>query len=345
MDNGRRICWSPGPLSSAASPAGRIPASAQGYPRCCPAGPVAQRRGTRSKDEGHNRVALRWAAGSPCSSCFRWRAMESDRSPIVIDSDPADPNKQFRKFQGAGPVAGEVTDIAVDPQGTEDQIIYISTNDGGIWKSTDGGTTWNPKTDGMPSLSMGAVAIDPRILRLSMPEPATSLTVEECSRKAWASIHLPTPERPGPFGGAVLTNKAVTDIALPASNVLLVATNAGLFRSVDGGENFGNNAPQFNNSSPVLNGSISSLNWIWHRQPPFMPECAARDYSSRRMRVQLFPPTCLPTLEDPPALSTTSRSASLLGQIPTCSPVSRIQPSLRLIKVFSSRQTAALLGQ
>src|SRR6516164_7938870 len=161
MDNGRRICWSPGPLSSAASPAGRIPASAQGYPRCCPAGPVAQRRGTRSKDEGHNRVALRWAAGSPCSSCFRWRAMESDRSPIVIDSDPADPNKQFRKFQGAGPVAGEVTDIAVDPQGTEDQIIYISTNDGGIWKSTDGGTTWNPKTDGMPSLSMGAVAIDP----------------------------------------------------------------------------------------------------------------------------------------------------------------------------------------
>jgi len=185
----------------------------------------------------------------------------------------------------------------------------------------------------------------PRILRLSMPEPATSLTVEECSRKAWASIHLPTPERPGPFGGAVLTNKAVTDIALPASNVLLVATNAGLFRSVDGGENFGNNAPQFNNSSPVLNGSISSLNWIWHRQPPFMPECAARDYSSRRMRVQLFPPTCLPTLEDPPALSTTSRSASLLGQIPTCSPVSRIQPSLRLIKVSSSRQTAALLGQ
>ena len=150
-------------------------------------------------------TALRFGGppGAPAPAVFagvQWSQIGP--APIRIDPDPADPNKQFRKFQGAGPVAGEVTDIAVDPQGTEDQIIYISTNDGGIWKSTDGGTTWNPKTDGMPSLSMGAVAIDPRILRLSMPEPATSLTVEECSRKAWASIHLPTPERPGRYSVA-----------------------------------------------------------------------------------------------------------------------------------------------
>ena len=109
-------------------------------------------------------TALRFGGppGAPAPAVFagvQWSQIGP--APIRIDPDPADPNKQFRKFQGAGPVAGEVTDIAVDPQGTEDQIIYISTNDGGIWKSTDGGTTWNPKTDGMPSLSMGAVAIDP----------------------------------------------------------------------------------------------------------------------------------------------------------------------------------------
>jgi hypothetical protein len=89
----------------------------------------------------------------------QWRQVGP--APIRIDPDPVDPLKQFRLFEGTGPSAGEVTDIAIDPQGTTDQIIYIATNDGGIWKSTDGGATWNPKTDGMPTLSMGAVAIDP----------------------------------------------------------------------------------------------------------------------------------------------------------------------------------------
>src|SRR5882724_3181848 len=64
-------------------------------------------------------------------------------------------------YQGAGPDSGEVVDVAIAPTGSTDQVIYIATNDGGIWKSTDGGTTWKPKTDSMPSLSMGAIALDP----------------------------------------------------------------------------------------------------------------------------------------------------------------------------------------
>ena len=64
-------------------------------------------------------------------------------------------------YQGAGPDSGEVTDIAIDPRNATDQVIYIGTNDGGIWKSIDGGATWVPKTDFMPSNSMGAVALDP----------------------------------------------------------------------------------------------------------------------------------------------------------------------------------------
>jgi hypothetical protein len=40
---------------------------------------------------------------------------------------------------------------------------------------------------------------------------------------------------------------------------LLVATNSGLFLSVDGGQNFGNNSPTFNNTNPVLGGLIGDL--------------------------------------------------------------------------------------
>ncbi len=61
----------------------------------------------------------------------------------------------------SGPDSGMVRDILIDPRGTTDQTIYVATDSGGIWKSTDGGTNWTPKTDAMPSLNMGAVALDP----------------------------------------------------------------------------------------------------------------------------------------------------------------------------------------
>src|SRR5690242_1691539 len=64
-------------------------------------------------------------------------------------------------FQGFAPVGGEVTDIAIDPAGGADTKMYAATNNGGIWKTSDGGVTWVPTSDAMPSLSLGAVAIDP----------------------------------------------------------------------------------------------------------------------------------------------------------------------------------------
>ena len=63
--------------------------------------------------------------------------------PLRIDME--------QNFQGAGPDSGQVTDIAIDPRNTSDQVIYIASNDGGIWKSSDGGSLWTPKTDFMPS--------------------------------------------------------------------------------------------------------------------------------------------------------------------------------------------------
>src|SRR5579863_810883 len=205
---------------------------------------------------------MKIAAGMPSAAIFagvQWSQVGP--APIRIDPDPADPAKQFRIFQGKGPASGEVTDIAIDPQGTTDQVIYIATNDGGIWKSTDGGNTWNAKTDAMPSLSMGAVAIDPANSSIiyagtgnlfdggGVFSKGVGLYKSTDAGETWAIV-----------GASALSGKDVTDLVLPASNVLLVATNAGLFRSVDGGANFGNNAPQFNNGAALQPGSISSLN-------------------------------------------------------------------------------------
>ena len=53
---------------------------------------------------------------------------------------------QHQVFQGPGPVSGEVVNIALDPRGNT-RTIYAAAGNGGLWKSTDGGTSWRPMTD------------------------------------------------------------------------------------------------------------------------------------------------------------------------------------------------------
>lgn len=54
---------------------------------------------------------------------------------------------------------GRLTTIAVHP--TDPGTIYVGGAQGGVWKSTTGGASWTPMTDGECSLAMGWIAIDP----------------------------------------------------------------------------------------------------------------------------------------------------------------------------------------
>ena len=56
-------------------------------------------------------------------------------------------------------VGGRITSMAVDP--TNSDIVYAGCAEGGVLRSTNGGTDWTPVFDDQPSLSVGAVAIDP----------------------------------------------------------------------------------------------------------------------------------------------------------------------------------------
>ena len=62
-------------------------------------------------------------------------------------------------------VTGRVTDIAQHP--SDPKTIYVAAARGGVWKTTDGGVTWTPKSDHELSLAIGALAIarsDPNVL-------------------------------------------------------------------------------------------------------------------------------------------------------------------------------------
>lgn len=62
-------------------------------------------------------------------------------------------------YRGSPVVSGRVTAIAVDS--TNPQRVFIGGAVGGVWGTSDGGTTWTPLTDSEVSLSMGSIAIDP----------------------------------------------------------------------------------------------------------------------------------------------------------------------------------------
>ncbi len=77
-----------------------------------------------------------------------------------------------------GVVGGRVTALALAMDPTTAGTIYAGTALGGIWKTTDGGQTWAPKTDNQASLAIGALAIDPATPRI-------------CTRR-WARARTPT---------------------------------------------------------------------------------------------------------------------------------------------------------
>lgn len=65
-------------------------------------------------------------------------------------------------FRNVGPAltSGRVVDIAVDP--AHPDTWYVAAASGGLWKTTNGGTTWKPMFDEQASYSLGCVALDPK---------------------------------------------------------------------------------------------------------------------------------------------------------------------------------------
>jgi photosystem II stability/assembly factor-like uncharacterized protein len=138
------------------------------------------------------------------------------------------------------PISGRVTDIAIDPH--DPQTIYAATAQGGLWKSTNGGLDWDPKTDFEVSLACGSVTVDPSV-------------VDGAGRSARILVGTGEPNRGDSYFGAGMllstnggdtwvargtsqfTRAAFSSIAVdPArSHHLLAATDEGVYESSDEG--------------------------------------------------------------------------------------------------------------
>jgi photosystem II stability/assembly factor-like uncharacterized protein len=61
---------------------------------------------------------------------------------------------------GPGAMSGRITALAVDP--THPAVMYAGAASGGVWRSTSGGTNWQPIFDKAPTQSVGSIAVNPR---------------------------------------------------------------------------------------------------------------------------------------------------------------------------------------
>src|ERR1700690_114221 len=129
-------------------------------------------------------------------------ALTASAQDVTLDSDTL----SGLPIRAIGPAAmgGRIADIAAVHEGQR-LTIYVGSASGGVWKSVDSGITFKPIFDKQPSLSIGAIAVDP-----SNPQTVWVGTGESWVRNSvsvgtgvyrtrnggddWEAVGLPDPE-------------------------------------------------------------------------------------------------------------------------------------------------------
>ncbi|WP_298237021.1 glycosyl hydrolase [uncultured Algibacter sp.] len=82
---------------------------------------------------------------------------------LAQEKEPSEIEKTLSglKFRSIGPAltSGRIADIAIHPE--NENVWYVAVGSGGVWKTTNSGTTWKPIFDTQTSYSIGCITIDP----------------------------------------------------------------------------------------------------------------------------------------------------------------------------------------
>ena len=150
------------------------------------------------------------------------------------------------RWRCIGPFRGGRT-VAISGVPHQPNVFYMAAVNGGVWKTTDFGNTWNPIFDDQPTGSMGALAVapsDPNIVYvgsgegLQRPDLATGDGVYKSTDagKTWTHLGL----RDAQQIAAILVDPKDPNRLFVAAVGHPYGPNAerGVFRSTDGGQTF-----------------------------------------------------------------------------------------------------------
>jgi photosystem II stability/assembly factor-like uncharacterized protein len=128
---------------------------------------------------------------------------------------------------GYNPGVGRITAVAVEP--TSQQLIYVGSPGGGLWKTTNGGSSWTPLGDNFDNMDIWGISIDPSNNNIVYVGNSTGELYK--STNGGASFSLLMDQN---FG------RVFTILVHPTnSNIMHVAIRSnGLFRTTDGGANW-----------------------------------------------------------------------------------------------------------
>ena len=125
---------------------------------------------------------------------------------------------------GWNPGVGRITSISIDK--TNQNHIIIGSETGGVWKTTDGGSSWTVLTDNLANIDVYSLAIDPsNSSNYFWGSTSGNIFKSTDSGSTWS------------FHGS-LTNGRVNKILIHPTNSAIMyasAENVGLYKSVDGG--------------------------------------------------------------------------------------------------------------
>ena len=177
-------------------------------------------------------IAAATAAKSLPTSGSAWQELTT----VPYNAQPSNYTDPFWSNIGAGfsIVGGRTTALVQTPDGAW----FAGTADGGVWSSTDDGQNWTPTFDSMPTLSIGAVSVDPTdgSLWVGTGEANTSQDSYAGTGVYRSSNDGASYQRVGDdlSGNNPLVTRTVFQLTFDASGTAYAATNDGLWRMAAG---------------------------------------------------------------------------------------------------------------
>ncbi|MGD2114739.1 MAG: glycosyl hydrolase, partial [Acidobacteriota bacterium] len=148
-------------------------------------------------------------------------------------------------LRGIGPAvtSGRITDFARHPE--QPSVWWVAVASGGVWKSTNSGTTWTPVFDDQSSYSIGCLAVDPnnpKVVWVGTGENNSQRSVSYGDGvyksvdggKTWTNVGLKESEHIG----KILVDPRDSDTVYVAAQGPLwnAGGDRGLYKTGDGGE-------------------------------------------------------------------------------------------------------------
>ncbi|MFN3405367.1 MAG: Ig-like domain-containing protein [Cytophagaceae bacterium] len=172
-------------------------------------------------DENGNRISKKVIEEETKKARARFARTSEDAQVLSATWTELGPD-YMNATSGWNPGVGRVTAIAVEP--VNQQLIYVGTPEGGLWKSTNGGTSWSPMFDQNNNMRIFAVTIDPansNIVYVGTNGAGIYKTTNGGS--TWSTMSF-------------TTSKVGKIIIQPGnSNIILAATAGGIYRSTNAG--------------------------------------------------------------------------------------------------------------